>query len=355
MISVCKIVKKIIGRLRGILKDRPDVANKEQPSEYDHQTPLDVTTDFHRLKSAIAASSNSKNSMEDFQKNVSDVHNIANEGQPPGYYDYQPPPDTTTYSSQPTSTVASSFDPPKPTNEWKGFIAKQQERSYVPNVVTKQQPQPHLPKSPLSGCEESSLDVISPVLKQQSYTDRQPVIKSSITLTSCSELGVNGLLDRLNDTLGTPYTLKTLSESLRSALESCVDRDYDFGTAYARLRPYWFEDTSRDIVEDECKDQDIRNQLLVDNKIIDGDAPPRRVWDLYANRVVPYWVVGKYPWAISHAWVNDDELTRVMTPINQNQWPVPIPKDASFDLIRIEMLSLGAEYVWLDVLCMTQE
>ncbi len=197
--------------------------------------------------------------------------------------------------------------------------------------------------------------MIPPVLKQQSYTDRQPVIKSSITLTSCSELGVNGLLDRLNDTLGTPYTLKTLSESLRSALESCVDRDYDFGTAYARLRPYWFEDTSRDIVEDECKDQDMRNQLLVDNKIIDGDAPPRRVWDLYANRVVPYWVVGKYPWAISHAWVNDDELTRVMTPINQNQWPVPIPKDASFDLIRIEMLNLGAEYVWLDVLCMTQE
>ncbi len=44
-----------------------------------------------------------------------------------------------------------------------------------------------------------------------------------------------------------------------------------------------------------------------------------------------------------------------MTPINQNEWPVPIPKDASFDLIEIEMLNLGAEYVWLDVLCMMQE
>ncbi|PBK63533.1 hypothetical protein ARMSODRAFT_840924, partial [Armillaria solidipes] len=90
-------------------------------------------------------------------------------------------------------------------------------------------------------------------------------------------------------------------------------------------------------------------------KIIDGDAPPRRVWDLYANRVVPFWVVRKYPWAISHAWVNDKELKRVRTPINQNEWPVPIPQDTNLDLIRIEMLNLGAEYVWLDVLCMRQK
>ncbi len=166
---------------------------------------------------------------------------------------------------------------------------------------------------------------------------------------------MNGLLEKLNGTLVTSYTLETLSESLRSALESCVEQHYDFGTAYARLRPYWVEDASRDIAKDERKDQDIRKRLLADNKIIDGDAPPRRVWDLYANRVVPYWVVGKYPWAISHAWVNDDELTHVMTPINQNEWPVPIPKDANLDLIRIEILNLGAEYVWLDVLCMKQK
>ncbi|PBK94086.1 hypothetical protein ARMGADRAFT_1164882 [Armillaria gallica] len=43
-----------------------------------------------------------------------------------------------------------------------------------------------------------------------------------------------------------------------------------------------------------------------------------------------------------------------MTPINGYEWPVPIPKDANLDLIRIEMLNLGAEYVWLDVLCLRQ-
>ncbi len=35
--------------------------------------------------------------------------------------------------------------------------------------------------------------------------------------------------------------------------------------------------------------------------------------------------------------------------------PVPIPQDTSLDLIRIEMLNLGAEYAWLDVLCLRQE
>ncbi len=34
--------------------------------------------------------------------------------------------------------------------------------------------------------------------------------------------------------------------------------------------------------------------------------------------------------------------------------PCPCPKDANLDLIRIEMLNLGADYVWLDVLCLRQ-
>ncbi|KAK0243500.1 hypothetical protein EDD85DRAFT_933809, partial [Armillaria nabsnona] len=185
MISVRKIVKKIVGVLRGKRKDRSDVANKEQPSEYDHQIPLDVITDFHRLTSdkaassgreerleglletnqkrldvpnkgqppghdyqrpsemtadssqptsAIASSSDVENSMKDFQRIVSDVPSIANKGQPPGYCDYQVPPDTTTDLDQPTLTVASSSDPQKlATKDWKGFIAKQHDRSYVPN------------------------------------------------------------------------------------------------------------------------------------------------------------------------------------------------------------------------------
>ncbi len=58
---------------------------------------------------------------------------------------------------------------------------------------------------------------------------------------------------------------------------------------------------------------------------------------------------------MSHAWVDEKDVTRVMTPINGYEWPVPIPKDADLDLIRIEMPNLGAEYVWLDVLCLRQE
>ncbi len=42
------------------------------------------------------------------------------------------------------------------------------------------------------------------------------------------------------------------------------------------------------------------------------------------------------------------------THINGYEWPVPIPKDVNLNLICIEMLNLGLEYVWLDVLCLRQ-
>lgn len=42
----------------------------------------------------------------------------------------------------------------------------------------------------------------------------------------------------------------------------------------------------------------------------------------------------------------------VQTPINAYKWPVPIPKDTSLELIRIEMLKLGAEYAWFDEVCL---
>ncbi len=72
--------------------------------------------------------------------------------------------------------------------------------------------------------------------------------------------------------------------------------------------------------------------------------------------MVPYWITHRDTvWGISHAWVDEKERTHATTPINGKEWPVPIPKDANLDLIRIEMLNLGAEYVWLDVLCLRQE
>ncbi len=80
----------------------------------------------------------------------------------------------------------------------------------------------------------------------------------------------------------------------------------------------------------------------------------RRAWDLCANRVVPC-CIARVPTTISHAWVDENERVDAMTPINGYEWPVPMPKDANLDLIRIEMLNLGLEYAWLDVLCLRQE
>ncbi|KAK0185449.1 hypothetical protein F5146DRAFT_937531, partial [Armillaria mellea] len=88
---------------------------------------------------------------------------------------------------------------------------------------------------------------------------------------------------------------------------------------------------------------------------------PPRIWDLYSNRVMPWWVSDtsdtSLSWLqpISHAWVDEKDREDVWTPINSNEWPVPVPKDASLDLIWIEMLNLGLQYMWLDVLCLRQK
>ncbi|PBK61972.1 hypothetical protein ARMSODRAFT_851775, partial [Armillaria solidipes] len=82
---------------------------------------------------------------------------------------------------------------------------------------------------------------------------------------------------------------------------------------------------------------------------------PRRIWDLFSNRVVPWWVALHTPWGMSHAWLDISHRKNVLTPINGHEWPVPIPKDVNLDFVRIEMLNLGAEYAWLDVLCLRQE
>ncbi|PBK79443.1 hypothetical protein ARMGADRAFT_134912 [Armillaria gallica] len=180
------------------------------------------------------------------------------------------------------------------------------------------------------------------VPNQRAYTGRKPVIPSSLADTPCASVGVDGLLETLNSTLGTQYDL---TPSLSSLLEAYISDEYDFGTVYDSLR------TS------EATDQKIRQEALVDGQITyEGQfMAPRRVWDLFSNRVVPWWVALHTPWGISHAWLDASRRKNVLTPINGHQWPVPIPEDACLDLVRIEMLNLGAEYAWLDVLCLRQE
>ncbi len=221
-----------------------------------------------------------------------------------------------------------------------------------------------LPKVTLSastetGQVESSIEVP----KQRSYTGRRPVIPSSLADTPCATLGVQGVLDRLNTTLGTPGT----SRDLHTILKDFIEGNCDFGTAYALLRPVWDIENPSNIQDElrrrEGEDRERRRRALVENRIVDTYLRPRRVWDLYSNRVVPSWIIrndtlyplNKRPTPISHAWVDEKDREDVRTPINGKEWPVPIPKDADLNLIRIEMLNLGVEYTWLDVLCLRQK
>ncbi len=98
-----------------------------------------------------------------------------------------------------------------------------------------------LPKVTLSAFTETGEPEPSiPVPKQQSYTGRKPIISSSVADTLCAELGVVGILEKLNIILGTSYTLEM--RSLCSVLEGYIVKDYDFGTAFSYLRRFWYDD-----------------------------------------------------------------------------------------------------------------
>ncbi|PBK81264.1 hypothetical protein ARMGADRAFT_783206 [Armillaria gallica] len=196
---------------------------------------------------------------------------------------------------------------------------------------------------------------------QRSYTGPRRVIPSSLADTPCATLGVREVVNRLNATLGTSRT----SRKLRTILEDFIERNYDFGTAYALLRPVWHIENPINIQDElrrrEGEDRECRRKALVGNRIVEPNLPPRRVWDLYSNRVVPSWIILNetsfllWTTPISHAWVDEEDRVDVRTPINGKEWPVPIPKDVDLNLIRIEMLNLGVEYTWLDVLCLRQK
>ncbi|KAK0433533.1 hypothetical protein EV421DRAFT_1427413 [Armillaria borealis] len=224
---------------------------------------------------------------------------------------------------------------------------------------------PFLPEVTISAFTETGIAESSIIVSlQRAYTGRKPVISSRLADTPCATFGIQGLLDQLNTTLGTSYSLD--NPFLSSLLEECITNYDDFGMAYSHLRNIWYTDnwsTMRDVLRSkEEEDREERRKALVGNRIVNTWLPPRRVWDLYSNRVVPYWIMDTdsdsgchhWPQPISHAWMDDKDRTAVWTPINGYKWPVPIPKDANLNLIRIEMLNLGREYVWLDVLCLRQ-
>ncbi|KAI5796162.1 hypothetical protein FPQ18DRAFT_232208, partial [Pyronema domesticum] len=84
---------------------------------------------------------------------------------------------------------------------------------------------------------------------------------------------------------------------------------------------------------------------------------PRRVWDLIGHRIIPWECAnlsGTNLWAISHGWLDPSKRKNVKTAVNGYEWPVPVPMGVTLETVRNELLSYGAEYCWLDILCLRQ-
>ncbi|KAG8855503.1 hypothetical protein FRB96_007007 [Tulasnella sp. 330] len=212
-------------------------------------------------------------------------------------------------------------------------------------------------------CHASQIGILPSVLIPESkWTGRKPVISPTLADTPCADLGVDALLTRLNTVLGTSYDLGMTGLSV--FLERCCDlaAKTDFGTAFAHLRPSWYRTDNWERIAEEFdqrsrRDYQMRQSVFHNNRILNRWLPPRHVWDLYSNRVVPWSMSGidfSSLWTVSHAWVIEEQREGISTTVNGMQWPVPMPRGMPIERIRIELLNNGAEYAWLDVLCLRQ-
>jgi len=175
---------------------------------------------------------------------------------------------------------------------------------------------------------------------------------------------------------------------IRNDVRYLVNHGYDLGLAYAAARVAWKHFNDPDFKIAVHRDQWLAKAKQIDevreNAMYTDDTGqelikypyrimPRRMWDLKSNRVVEFRMLhsevlareclpgsviislDKPPlpsfWAITHSWTN--EMSPVNTSINQYQWPTPLPRGLDLEhSVRRELLSKGAEYVWLDVLCL---
>lgn len=206
------------------------------------------------------------------------------------------------------------------------------------------------------------------------YTSTKSVIPSSWADETCEGLGTETMLVRLNRLMRTDYSLDT--PGMRDDFQYCITRGLDFGMAYSLLRSRSLSTWGRGGLEEKVnvlEDEDgtaRRTAITADGRMImEPSIPPRRLWDLYSNRVVPWWCYNytRYNifaegwnrrtelYAVSHSWMDVTQRHAVSTTVNGHEWPVPIPIDTSLDRVRVELLNLGAKYAWLDVLCLRQE
>ncbi|KAK0477216.1 hypothetical protein EDD18DRAFT_1469346 [Armillaria luteobubalina] len=145
---------------------------------------------------------------------------------------------------------------------------------------------PNLPELTLSALDETGhAELTIPVPKQQSYTCNKPVISSALADTPCADLGMDGVLEKLNDaTLGTSYSAgsKVLHPwrrtTLYSIMEPYIARNDDFGTVYAHLRGFWYDYNVGTIEVGLCaaeeKDREMLKRVLVHDRIASRAVPP---------------------------------------------------------------------------------
>ena len=197
---------------------------------------------------------------------------------------------------------------------------------------------------------------------------------------ACQSLSEKVLGDSLAALVGLhEYAAKANSQWIQYDVNCFISCNLDFGLAYAAARVAWrvFNEHSADSsaipikryqwythakLLDEQRSEAIETDSEQELIISPYSIMPRRIWDLRSNRVVDFRMLHAAQstietkptfWAVSHSWTSD--MSPVWTRINQYQWPVPLPKDISLDYLRSELLDLGAEYIWLDVVCLRQK
>ena len=197
---------------------------------------------------------------------------------------------------------------------------------------------------------------------------------------ACQSLSEKVLGDSLAALVGLhEYAAKVNSQWIQHDVKCFISCNLDFGLAYSAARVAWKHlnkvSANSSVIPiqrrqwhaytqflDEQRSMAIvsrSNQELIISPYL---VMPRRIWDLKSNRVVDFRMLHVAQltikikptfWAVSHSWTSD--MSPVWTRINQYQWPVPLPKDITLDHVRSELLNLGAEYVWIDVVCLRQQ
>ena len=212
-------------------------------------------------------------------------------------------------------------------------------------------------------------------------------ITSALADVPCRNISEEVLANSLATLVGlNKDTIQAQHHLIRDDIGFFNSWNYDFGLAYASVRVAWKGFNDKHSIDCNAisipRDQWHKHVQMLDRArseaielgnsssgqahleliISPYSIMPRRLWDLKSNRVIDFRMLHAAQvtiettptfWAVSHSWTND--MPSVWTAINQNQWPIPLPKGISLDHLRSELLTLGAEYIWLDVVCLRQE